>query len=267
MVTIDRSVLDEMEYRGFPVQLSKGVYTFINKESQEGILVKDDPDNEYVVIESFAFLNGEQVLGEASAEGTVRAVLYLEGALGLSDYECGTQSDNTPIPVESDTTRECMALRPYGDLTIAEAAVQQHPGSIPVLLGLQRTHESLVKHLPKSGKPAYVEGHTMIREANLAFLFNWDNEVVDVREDDFEISVIVKCTFRFTEGFEVVKTQCGQADKKFSKTLKTNGEPRLILIGDTIKAATTDGIKKCMSELGINQDVYAGEWSKGNNKK
>jgi hypothetical protein len=266
MVIIDRSVLDEMNYRSFPVQLSKGVYTFTNKESQEGILVKDDPDNECVVVESFAFLNGEQVLGEASAEGTVRAVLYLEGALGLSEYECSTHSKNVPVPVESNKNINNAEIAPYGDTFIATKAIENHPGSIPALLMLQKTDKSLVKHLPKAGNPAYVEGHTMIREANLAFLFNWDNEVVDVREDDFEFSVMVKCTFRFTEGHTVTKTQCGQADKKFSKTLKTDGNPRLILIGDTIKAATTDGIKKCMSELGINQDVYAGEWSKNDKK-
>lgn len=266
MVPIDRRVLDEMTYRSFKTQLNKGVYTFTNREAQEGIIVCDDVDNDCIAVHSFAFLNGERVYGEAASMLIARAVWYLQDELGLTDDKSPIEADNKPVPVESEQVGECTYLQPYGDLTIAEAAIRKHPGSIPVLLGLQHTHIDLVKHLPKAGKPAYVEGHTMIREANLAFLFNWDNEVVDVREDDFEISVMVKCTFRFTEGFEVIKTQCGQADKKFSTTLKTDGKPRLIMIGDTIKAATTDGIKKCMSELGINQDVYAGKWSTNGKK-
>jgi hypothetical protein len=254
MVIIDRSVIDEMTYRSFQVQLSRGVYTFINKESQEGILVKDDPDNECVVIESFAFLFGEQVIGEASAEGTVRAVLYLEGALGLSDYECGTQNDNTPVPVRNNDTSYTV-----GD--IEQVAIDKHPGTIAALLMLQNTPDELVlSRKGQGGKMlSYVEGAVMTQMANYAFLFNWSVKGVSIREDDKEFSAIVECEFVFTEGYTVTKTQVGSANKKYSKTLKNADKtPQVIMIGDTIKSAITDGTKKCMSALGICQDVYSG---------
>lgn len=259
MVTIDKSVIDEMTYRSFPVQLSKGVYTFTNKESQEGILVKDDPDNECVVIESFAFLKGEQVLGEASAEGTVRAVLYLEGVLGISEYECGTHSENAPV---SETLPD---VKDDDKCRLTQLAIDEHPGTVVALLQLQNTPEQYIKYRKGKGgkRVAYVDGQYMIMGLNYAFKFLWSFDVVDTRREqvtttnkkgetrtDDMITVDGMLTV-WIDDKEIRKTQSG------SQIVREGME-----VGDATKGANTDAMKKCASAFGIAMDVYSGEWSK-----
>ena len=52
-------------------------------------------------------------------------------------------------------------------------------------------------------------------------------------------------------GKEIIKMQFGRADIKFKKDTK---EP--MDLGNDLKAATTDALKKCASELGIAGDIY-----------
>ena len=256
MVSIPRSVIDEMKYRGFEMALSRGTYSFVHKESVEGITVMDDLDNDCVSISSFAFMENARVFGEAAAEGTQLAVRYLEGALGLILDEYPAEDVKTAVPAKTDNT----PMSSIGD--IAQSAIDHHPGSIAALLMLQNTPNELVlSRKGQGGKVlSYVEGAEMRKMANIAFLFNWSTKNVSIREDEFEFSAIVECEFTFTEGHTVTKTQVGSANKKYSKTLKNEDKtPRCIMIGDTIKSAITDGEKKCMSELGICHDVYSGK--------
>ena len=256
MVSIPQSVIDEMKYRCFEMTLSKGIYSFLHKGASEGITVEDDADNDSIFVSSFAFINGDRAFGEAAAEDTHKAVKYLEGALGLILDEYPADDVNTSVPAKIEN-KPVLSL---GD--IAQSAIDNHPGSIAALLMLQNTPNELVKSRKGQGGKvlSYVEGAEMRKMANIAFLFNWSTKNVSIREDEFEFSAIVECEFTFTEGYTVTKTQVGSANKKYSKTLvNADGTPRCIMIGDTIKSAITDGEKKCMSELGICQDVYSGE--------
>ena len=118
------------------------------------------------------------------------------------------------------------------------------------------------------GEWDYVTGGYVKKILNVAFGWNWDFEI---KHYDFDLNV--KAAFvhgRLTvrsNGHTVVKEQFGRADIKFktewvkdpkdpNKNVKqTTTEP--LDIGNDLKAAATDALKKCASELGICNDIYA----------
>lgn len=116
----------------------------------------------------------------------------------------------------------------------------------------------------------YVTGNYVKKALNVVFGFDWDFEVVKY-EFDLGIKqcfVLGKLTMR-SDGKTIVKSQFGRADIKFrvaytpdpnnpGKSIKqTTDEP--LDLGNDLKAATTDALKKCASEIGIAADVYAKE--------
>jgi hypothetical protein len=210
---------------------------------------------------------------ETRAAVSIIEQILMEDAKEPMEQELAAKEQEPPKQEVESVDAEIITKKDkqlYGILpdNLTDELIAKHPGTTAALIGLQKTPPDYVKIIAdKSGKPIlkngsethYVEGHVMKREANFAFLFNWDTEVLEASEYDYEFTALVQCTFRFTEGHIVVKTQEGGADKKFSKRLKDkDGNPRLIMIADTKKAAITDGVKRCIADLGVNQDVYSG---------
>jgi hypothetical protein len=103
------------------------------------------------------------------------------------------------------------------------------------------------------GKWTYVTGTYVKKVLNLMFGWNWSFEIVDEQISVEFKQVIVKGRLTVNaNGSEIVKMQFGRQDIKFKK----NTELPLDL-GNDLKGATTDALKKCASELGIAADVYA----------
>lgn len=95
-------------------------------------------------------------------------------------------------------------------------------------------------------KVQYVEGGYIISKLNEAFSpVGWDFEIEEDIIEPKEVVVKGKLTIKDHKGHSVVKTQFGQATRY-------SGVP----LGDTLKAAATDSLKKCASLLGIALDVY-----------
>lgn len=105
----------------------------------------------------------------------------------------------------------------------------------------------------------YVTGTYIKKVLNLMFGWDWSFEVVE-HKFDLEIKqayVLGKLTVN-SGGKKIVKMQFGRADIKFLKALDPDTKRRMPLdIGNDLKSATTDSLKKCASELGIASDVYA----------
>lgn len=126
-----------------------------------------------------------------------------------------------------------------------------HPGAIPILVNLQQTDPIYIKERKgRGGMVKYVEGSYIIRALNLAFLFDWSFHILDVREDDNEITVLGKLVVQ-VDGKTITKTQYGI---HAIQNRKGTSEP--LSIGNDMKGAATDSLKKCASQLGIAQDVY-----------
>lgn len=105
------------------------------------------------------------------------------------------------------------------------------------------------------GEWKFVSGTYVKKVLNLMFGWEWSFEV-----KEFETNVAAKQCHVLgsltvnVNGKSIVKQQFGRADIKFRK-----GTEVPLDLGNDLKAATTDALKKCASELGIAQDVYSGE--------
>lgn len=102
------------------------------------------------------------------------------------------------------------------------------------------------------GQWKFVTGVYVKKVLNSIFGWDWDFEIVsfDVNMAAKQAIVHGKLTCR-ANGATVVKHQFGRADIKIRKA---DGTP--LDLGNDLKAASTDALKKCASELGIASDVY-----------
>ena len=134
-----------------------------------------------------------------------------------------------------------------------------------ILRMLQRTPENHVFKRPGKGGDqfSYVTGTYMKKIANYTFGWLWDSEVVkegiitNTEGLPRHIWVLVKLTINKLDKngrpFQIItKTQAGGADVKYMK----NNPSTPMNYSNDLKAAITDGIKKCLAELGIASDIY-----------
>ncbi len=121
------------------------------------------------------------------------------------------------------------------------------------LLDVQHTPDHQVyqikvgTELGKDVMASYVKANYMITEANYVFLFDWNYEVSEVSIS--ETGVSVRGVFVGTlDGKTMKKSSVGyqERNKKMDAQQAT-------------KAALTDAIKKALSYMGFNRDVYGGE--------
>jgi recombination DNA repair RAD52 pathway protein len=128
-----------------------------------------------------------------------------------------------------------------------------------VLHMMQKTPaEHIYQRKGKGGQTwDYVTGTYVKKTLNYVFGWNWDFTVVAHGVEGNQIWVHGRLTVRVPwkkgEFQSIVKEQFGRADVK---QLKTGGN---VDFGNDLKAATTDALKKCASELGIASDIYGKE--------
>lgn len=100
----------------------------------------------------------------------------------------------------------------------------------------------------------YVETGYVVRKLNEVFNGMWDFEILDQQVGKEHIWVKGKLTVKFMDRNgniqTITKTQFGGSEVKRTK------EGEIIDIGDDLKAAGSDALKKCASLLGIASDVY-----------
>ena len=95
----------------------------------------------------------------------------------------------------------------------------------------------------------YVEGHTVIQRLTDAFDGDWSFEIQSYQILDEEVVVLG----RLVANGIVQKSQFGSSS--ITRTRET-GKP--VSIGDDIKAAATDALKKCATLLGVALYLYNG---------
>jgi hypothetical protein len=101
----------------------------------------------------------------------------------------------------------------------------------------------------------YVEGHVVTSRLNEAFDSNWSFEIIKYRiiKDPGEVLVLGKLT---AEG--VTKMAFG------SKEIERNKDTKAIIsLGDDLKAASTDALKKAASLLGVGLYLYSDQRPNG----
>lgn len=120
---------------------------------------------------------------------------------------------------------------------------------------LQKTPAQHIYKRPAKGggEWEYVTGAYVKKVLNYVFAWNWDFEVKEKGQEGDLLWVLGRLTVR-TKNATIIKEQFGRADMK-----KKRDGTGYLDYGNDLKAATTDALKKCASELGIASDVYAKE--------
>lgn len=127
---------------------------------------------------------------------------------------------------------------------------------------LQRTpKDHLSERKAKGGGMwTYVTGTYVKKVLNLMFGWDWSFEIVEHNIDLIikQCYVLGKLTIN-SGGKTIVKMQFGRADIKYlanwEKGVKVVTDQPLD-VGNDLKAAATDALKKCASEIGVASDVY-----------
>lgn len=117
---------------------------------------------------------------------------------------------------------------------------------------LQRTPAQFVKERPAKGggKWNYVTGGYVRKCLNLMFGFKWSFEVVS--EQIIHGEAVVKGRLTINAGStEIVKMQFGNKE-----IVCRRGTEIPLSIGNDLKAAATDALKKCAAEIGLAADIY-----------
>lgn len=126
---------------------------------------------------------------------------------------------------------------------------------------LKKTPEQYVKKRPAKGGGTwdYVTGGYVKKCLNIMFGWDWDFEITEQLIQHGEAIVKGKLTCR-SNGRTIVKMQFGNKDimyKKQSQQEIDKGAEKIPLsIGNDLKSAATDCLKKCAAEIGIAADIY-----------
>ena len=159
-------------------------------------------------------------------------------------------SKNTPKQIASRTSKR-RTLLTAKELSLVENNVLKTSQLAKLL---KKTPDKYVRERPAKGggKWKYVSGGYVKKVLNLMFGWDWDFEVIEFKifEEAKEVVVLGRLTCR-SNGKEIVKTQFGNKDIICKK-----GSNTPLSIGNDLKSATTDSLKKCAAEVGIAADIY-----------
>lgn len=117
---------------------------------------------------------------------------------------------------------------------------------------LKRTPQQYVHTRPAKGggQWEYVTGGYVRKVLNLMFGWDWSFEIISKEVLHGEAIVMGKLTCN-CNGRSIVKMQFGNKD-----VICRKGTDIPLSIGNDLKAAATDALKKCAAELGIAADIY-----------
>ena len=136
---------------------------------------------------------------------------------------------------------------------LAEAQVLNHKQALANLISGKTPFDAICKRIVSKDLPpvSYVTGNWVIGQLNALFGYFWDFEIIAETVGIDQCWVKGKLTIKSQSGQTIIKTAYG------GSRLKSKGNIA-IDVGDDLKTAATDALKKCASLLGIASDVYSG---------
>jgi len=151
-----------------------------------------------------------------------------------------------------------LALIEASDLSLVE---DNNLNANQLALILKRTPKQYVKQRPAKGGGTweYVTGGYVKKCLNLMFGWDWDFEIIDEKILHGEAIVKGRLTCR-SAGKTIIKMQFGNKDIMYRKQNQDEIQKGIdkipLSIGNDLKAASTDALKKCAAEIGIANDIY-----------
>ncbi len=176
-----------------------------------------------------------------------------------------TSETTAIVPVNPLTQKDLGPEKDGGKYMIPKSWVSERQ----VLALVNKTNPKYILKRPGKGGAewSYAPGWYFVKALNFAFGWNWDYEKVQeptvmevislISAQIDQLWVTGKLTVKDNDGHSITKTQVGRADIKFKK-----GTRIPLDIGNDLKAAHTDCLKKCASLLGIASDIYGKNESK-----
>lgn len=137
------------------------------------------------------------------------------------------------------------------DLSLTESALNKRQ----LQLLLKRTPDNYVRTRPAKGGGTwkYVTGGYVRKVLNLMFGFDWSFEVTEQNIMHGEAIVKGRLTVK-TAGKSIVKEDFGNKEIICKK-----GSDQPLSIGNDLKAAATDCLKRCAAQIGIAADIYSAD--------
>lgn len=176
----------------------------------------------------------------------------------------GKQNFNSIIPWEKSEARE----------ELDKVLKDKYEEAIKMLVTGVTPDEFVSERPGRGGKPVkFVPGWMFKEQANAVFGHAWSFDIVEYEIRQQQVWVWGKLTITVPsmkykethpdgtvvewerEGFEIRKSQFGGCDIKFKKGMPRK-EETMIDIGDDLKGAATDSLKKCLNDTGFFADVY-----------
>jgi len=147
------------------------------------------------------------------------------------------------------------------EMVVTEAFLPALPVEAKKILTGATDQDVVYERKGRGGKTfSYIPGWYVTQKLNEAIgTLAWSDDWEMVTPWEFigkcgQIAVKVTLTVHYSNGRSVSKSQVGSAEVKFLVGTK---DP--VDIGDDIKSACTDGLKKCASKFGVAADVYSGK--------
>jgi len=234
-----------MKAKNYMHRQKNGVDQYVHKGFKEGIELKGDKIDAFVINDDMEEVYGLQLIGNESRDRIkeLQKILNVETEQKyyLREKPTVPELKNEIVPVQLDTWE------------LSNELIQNHPGTILLLIAMQDTPEAAIKTRkgPKGTVLKYVETGYMTFCLNYASLMNWNFEILesetDMIEEKMHISVLGRVTMTTTDNIIIFKEAWG------SQVLKAGME-----MGDARKAAASDAMKKAASMYGIAAKVYAG---------
>lgn len=227
--------------------------TWLNKK--EGFEYKNKQIN------TFTVNVGERVFGEPPSEDqkqVLQSIQLLQRDSQKKEGECNAQkqeetpkqTENKEIPKELVKTNNIDGLLP-DFLTSALLSKWAKMTTTDRILLFQKTPSDKIKQvsITKTKIAPYVEGNFMFREANAAFLFDWNFSNITISVCPTGVGVAGTLNAWFSEYQKYISRPATGYQE-----LNSGNDVELAK-----KGATTDAIKKGLSLFGFNSDVYGGE--------
>lgn len=101
----------------------------------------------------------------------------------------------------------------------------------------------------------YIPGWWFVEQLNSLFSYLWDFEILRESVGQKQVWVLGKLTVRTWDGLVITKNSYGGSDIKLYSD-KSDKAGQVIDIGDDLKSAATDALKKAATLLGLASDVY-----------
>jgi len=244
-------ISDIMDKHGYiHIALNK-LPTWLNEKTKEGLQI-----NEKNEIVTFVAEKGERIFTKSDSiemQAIKKEIQIAHEPIKAPEPKLSEPKDTIVQPIDTKFINQIAKVL-EGTRIIVPQDMEELKGmkTFDRILLFQRTPTQFIKYLDKKKERPYVEGNVMKMEANIAFMFKISSHIDgwEIRENAVACYGSIRVDI---DGTPVTVSGVG-VDKQIYKD--SNPERPIMTIPEMMKNACTDMKKKCLADMGFNNDVY-----------